>query len=151
MVDRDAACRQLRTFFEGSLPDVSAAWLFGSTARGTATERSDVDVAVLMAGHDRGGIDKVDVKTDAVDNKTDAVDVQLHLERDLERVLRCKVDVVVVNTAPVDLVHRILRDGILFLERDRSARIRFEVRSRNEYFDLAPVLQQYRRFSGGEP
>jgi len=43
-----------------------------------------------------------------------------------------------------DLVHRILRDGILCLDRDRSARIRFEVKARGEYFDLLPYLQRYR-------
>ena len=37
-----------------------------------------------------------------------------------------------------------LRDRQLLLDRDRSARLRFEVRSRNEYFDLLPVLQRYR-------
>jgi len=45
----------------------------------------------------------------------------------------------------VDLVHRVLRDSLLLAERDRSARIRFEVRSRNEYFDLLPFLRRYRR------
>jgi hypothetical protein len=42
-------------------------------------------------------------------------------------------------------VHRVLRDGRLMLERDRSARIRFEARARREYFDLLPVLLHYRR------
>ena len=55
------------------------------------------------------------------------------------------VEVVVLNTAPADLVHRVLRDGILVLDRDRPARIRFEVQSRNEYFDLAPLRRLYRR------
>jgi hypothetical protein len=42
-------------------------------------------------------------------------------------------------------VHRGLRDGCLQLERDASARVRFEVRVRNEYFDLKPYLDEYRR------
>ena len=50
---------------------------------------------------------------------------------------------------PVDLVHRILRDGILLYEGDPSARIRFEVRARGEYFDLLPYLRQYRRSNRG--
>jgi hypothetical protein len=52
--------------------------------------------------------------------------------------------VVVLNSAPADLVHRVLRDGQLLLDRDRSRRIRFEVKARNEYFDLQPVLARYR-------
>ncbi len=53
---------------------------------------------------------------------------------------------VVLNRAPADLVHRVLRDGRLVLDLDPAARIRFEVQSRNEYFDLAPVRRLYRRY-----
>ena len=51
----------------------------------------------------------------------------------------------VLNRAPVDLIHRVLRDGILLKESDPSARIRFEVKARREYFDLLPILRRYRR------
>ena len=52
---------------------------------------------------------------------------------------------VVLNSAAADLVHRVLRDGVIVLDRDRAARIRFEVHARNEYFDLAPLRRLYRR------
>jgi predicted nucleotidyltransferase len=108
---------------------IAAAWLFGSQARGTAREDSDVDVAVLYsdppAWSSPGG--------------------PFDLEGDLEKLTHKAVQVVVMNTAPVDLVHRVLRDGILLADRDRSRRIRFEVRARNEYFDLLPHLLRYRR------
>jgi hypothetical protein len=55
------------------------------------------------------------------------------------------VDLLVLNRAPVDLIHRVLRDGILLHDRHPAARIRFEVKARNEYFDLLPYLRQYRR------
>jgi len=58
---------------------------------------------------------------------------------------------VVLNDAPVDLVHRVLRDGRLVVERDRPARIRFEVRARREFLDLRPVLLHYRRLSAPPP
>jgi hypothetical protein len=67
------------------------------------------------------------------------------LEAELERLLGRPVQVVALNRAPVDLVHRVLRDGILVLEVDHSARVRFEVKARNEYFDLLPFLRRYRR------
>jgi hypothetical protein len=44
-----------------------------------------------------------------------------------------------------------LRDGRLVLDRDRAARIRFEVRSRNEYFDMAPIRRLYRRYPAPAP
>jgi len=39
----------------------------------------------------------------------------------------------------------------LLLDRDRAARIRFEVRARNEYFDLLPTLNRYRRRETAAP
>ena len=73
----------------------------------------------------------------------------LELGNALERHLGRPVDLVVLNRAPVDLIHRVLRDGILIHDRNPSARIRFEVKARNEYFDLLPYLRQYRRTTRG--
>ena len=69
----------------------------------------------------------------------------LDYEADLERQVGVPVQVVILNNAPPDLAHRVLRDGRVLLERDRSARLRFEVRTRNLYFDLEPFLTRYRR------
>jgi predicted nucleotidyltransferase len=111
-------------------PDgVLAAYLFGSAARGELRPRSDVDVAVLFVERPPATLDSP----------------VFALASRLEGVLRLPVEVVALNTAPPDLVHRVLRDGKLLLERDRSARIRFEVRARNEYFDMARVRAAYRR------
>jgi predicted nucleotidyltransferase len=40
-------------------------------------------------------------------------------------------------------------DIALLFERDPGARIRFEVRARNDYFDLLPHLRRYRRIDRG--
>jgi predicted nucleotidyltransferase len=40
-VDRDTLAARLRTFFAVARPDIVAAWLFGSFARGTATAHSE--------------------------------------------------------------------------------------------------------------
>jgi predicted nucleotidyltransferase len=68
----------------------------------------------------------------------------MKLEAALERELRRPVEVVCLNTAPPDLAIRVLRDGRLILERDRAARIRFEVNLRNVYWDLEPILNRCR-------
>jgi len=104
-----------------------AAYLFGSHARGTAGEGSDVDVGLWLQ-----------------DAPKTLDDLQLDLAADLEQELDVPVDVVVLNSAPSDLVHRVLRDGVLLAERDRSARIRLEVHARNDYFDMLPVRSVYR-------
>ncbi len=67
----------------------------------------------------------------------------------LERAAGREVDLVILDGADPDLIHRVLRDGILLVEHDRSARIAFEVRARNAYFDLAPVRERYRRANSG--
>jgi predicted nucleotidyltransferase len=128
MVDT-AAERALRELFAAEPGNIIAAYLFGSVARGTARARSDVDVGVLYAvapPHTLEGL-------------------PLDLEGRIERLLGRPAQVIVLNTAPVNLVHRVLRDGVLLLDRDPGARIRFEVRARNEYFDLQPILARYRR------
>lgn len=109
-------------------PDVAAAYLFGSHARGTDTPVSDVDVAVLFRAPPPRRLDAP----------------RFSLEGDLERELGRTVDLVLLNDAPVDLRIRVLREGRLLVDRDRAARIAFEVRTRNEAFDLEPVLARYR-------
>lgn len=113
----------------GGRPDVVAAYLYGSRARGTARPDSDVDLGVLFS---------------APLERTLLAQPYL-LEADLSDVLGLAVQVVELNDAPADLVHRVLRDGVLLLEADPRGRVRFEVKKRQEYFDLLPVLQAYRR------
>jgi hypothetical protein len=112
-----------------------AAYLFGSVARRADSSSSDVDVGILLRTAPTGELD----------------DLRFALEGDLERALGRTTQVVALNNAPPDLVHRVLRDGRLLLDRDRAARIRFEVRARNEYFDLLPILNRYRRREAASP
>jgi predicted nucleotidyltransferase len=119
----------VRAFFAERGAALAAAYLYGSQARGTARADSDVDIAVLPMLASAGTLESL----------------QLDLEGELERRLGKSVQIVVLDTAPLDLVHRVLTDGILVHERDRSRRIAFEVRARNEYFDLLPILERYRR------
>ena len=60
----------------------------------------------------------------------------VRLEEDIERLLRRTTQVVALNRAWPDLRARALRDGVLLLDRDPSFRIRFEVQTRNEGFDV---------------
>lgn len=110
------------------MPGLVAAYLFGSRARGSDRANSDVDVAIWLER-----------------SPSSFGEYPLELAGDLEQELGLPVDVVVLNRAPSDLVHRVLRDGDLLVERNRSARIRFEVRARNDYFDMQPFRDAYRR------
>jgi len=123
----------LRAALEASSRRVVTAYLFGSVARGSAGPASDVDVAVLLEGPPTGRLD----------------DLPFSLQGRLERALGREVQVAVLNTAPPDLIHRVLRDGRILMDRDPARRIRFEVRARNLYFDLQPFLARYRRMEAG--
>lgn len=107
--------------------DVVAAYLFGSRARGTGRERSDIDVAVLFAG---------------IEDKLQRFDRRLEIIIDLERVTGKKVDVIDIQAAPLLLQHQILKDGILLVDKDPHYRVAFEVWSRRTYFDLQPLLER---------
>lgn len=124
---------QLERYFAERAADekLVAAYLFGSVARGDDHARSDVDVGVLYR-HDPPA-------------RFDAL--PLRLEGELERLLGRRTQVVSLNTAPVDLCARVLRDGVLLLDRDPASRIAFEVRTRGIWFDLQPVLRTYRRLA----
>jgi predicted nucleotidyltransferase len=108
---------------------IAAAYLFGSVARGTARPDSDVDVGILYSE----------------DPPRTLAGMGLRLEGEIEKILGLPVQVVVLNYAPVDLSIRVLRDGKLLVDRDRPKRIRFEVRTRFEFWDLEPYLKLYRR------
>ena len=129
-MDSAAIERRLQAFFEEDPRGAVAVYLFGSVARGEARDDSDVDVGILFDSAPPARLDSPPQQ----------------IEGQLEHVLRSPVQVVVLNRAPADLVHRVLRDGRLVLDRDRATRIRFEVRARNEYFDLEPIRRLYRGF-----
>lgn len=120
---------RLREYFEANARGVVCVYVFGSVARGTARGRSDIDVAVLLER----------------DPPPTLAGSAVSLGGDLERYLGYPVDLVVLNRASVDLVHRVLRDGLLVFDPRPRERIQFEVRARNAYFDLKPVLDRYRK------
>ena len=131
-MDSDTLEKKIEEFFRSRAPEVVAVYLFGSAARGTARSDSDVDVGILLSEDPPSTLDGL----------------RLDLAGALEHELATPVDLVVLNKAPPDLVHRVLRAEKLLVDREPAVRIRFEVRSRNEYFDVLPYLREYRRSRG---
>jgi hypothetical protein len=119
----------LRALLSRAPAEVVAAYVFGSVARGTASTSSDVDVGLLLRTRPASTLEGR----------------MLDYEAAMERALARPVQIVILNDAPPDLAYRVLRDGQVLLERDRAARLRFEVRTRNVYFDLLPILIEYRK------
>ena len=90
-------------------PDVLFLYLFGSTATGARTPRSDVDLALFV----RPGADAHATRL------TVARAAARHLTTDA-------IDVVLLNTAPVSVAGRVLGTRRVLLDREPWARHRYE-------------------------
>lgn len=95
--------------------------LFGSTARGKAGPRSDVDLGVLL-----------DPYSAALRFKVDA---------ELGRAARREVDTVLLDDAPPLLRFEIARDGVLLFEREEGLWTHFKAKAMVDWWDWAPTFR----------
>ena len=113
--------------------DVQFAYLFGSYAKGKITPLSDVDIAVYLSGSNfsqkrleiLGGLIEV-LKTD-------------------------EIDLVILNTAPLPLKIRILRNRKLLVDRTPLVRHSFESTTMRVYLDFSKLEKRLleRRYING--
>ncbi len=108
--------------------EVTAAYLFGSTARGDADEGSDLDIAVLDSRVVRAPAWRRTARY------ADALQAALPGWR---------IDVVLLDAAPIQLADRILREGRLVLDRDPATRCDFEERCLLRYLDDLPAQRAW--------
>jgi uncharacterized protein len=101
---------------------LAAVYLFGSQATGDATDRSDLDLAVLL-------------KSAAV---SAAASHRFTLFAECSRTLkRNDVDMVVLNTAEnLILQDEIIRTGVLLYDGDGEARIDYELKTLHQALDF---------------
>lgn len=106
-------------------PEICAAWVFGSVARGEEGSESDLDLAVLLAR---------DTDAEAARPALSALSLELEPCSPSGR-----VDVLVLGTQGPVLVHRILSEGFLVRDVDRERRVQFEGRATVDYLDWKPT------------
>lgn len=109
-----------------SRTEIRFAYIFGSFT-GTGSFR-DVDLGIYLA--------------DVVDAERQNYDIQLAIS--LERTIGLPVDVVVMNSAPDHLIHRI-SSGHLVLDRVPDDRADFLAAAWARYFDIRPKREAYLR------
>jgi len=118
---------KLRAFFDPRA-EVLEAYLFGSTAAGSAQSHSDVDVAVYLR--------EPSPAASAYGYVADLTAALMH------GLGTNRVDVVVLNSAPPMLYHRVLRDGVRILARDLRATTTREGQALSRYCDYVPQLEK---------
>ena len=97
------------------------AYLYGSMY-----EDSDVDIAVYLAPS------SIEIEAD----------YNLDLNHKLEDSVEKEVDLLILNTAPLELAYS-AHKGLLVFEKDKRARVEFEVNIRKKYWDFVPILRIY--------
>lgn len=112
-----------------SRPDVTAAYLFGSTVT-SGTEPGDIDVAVTF------------------DPDAD-LPALLALQVELETRVGVPVDLHDFDRLPVDLQFRVVQEGVVLVDRHPPTRRRREIKVLNAYNDFKPYLDRLRAATRG--
>ena len=115
-------------------PEVLAAYLHGSAL--VSSHPHDIDIALYLYPEVFEGLSR---------NGEISLSFAIPLELDLERLLKHKVDVQILNRAPLSFKYRVISDGILLVDKDSNLRSDFEYLSRVEYFDFKPRRNEYLR------
>jgi len=118
----------LKALIAGLLTDdrIAALYLFGSHAYGVGRPASDIDIGVLLSAG---------VKRD------EYFSLRLHyIGRCMDLLGTDKVDLVVLNAAPLTLAYEVMTRGRLLYERSREERVAFEADRVGKYLDFKPFL-----------
>jgi predicted nucleotidyltransferase len=109
------------------LSGVSLIYLFGSQVEGSPGPMSDYDLGVV------------------VEHGADGQRIQAHLAHELALALQTdRVDVLLLNCAPVELAYAVVAQGKVLYERDVAARVEYEAQVLTRYGDFLPVLRAQR-------
>lgn len=110
---------KIKNFFLGK-NTVAAVYLFGSQASGKSGISSDVDIAVLY-------------EPEAIPTPLEVLEIRA----ELETLLHCKTDLVVLNRANPILAHQVFKQGIQILVKKPKLLNHFFTKSLMEYDDLS--------------
>ena len=104
-------------------PEVVALYLFGSFDTMFERADSDIDIALLISKENKK---EFEILKSEYYNASPGFSLRT-------------VDIVILNTAPTYLKHRILKTGRIMLDRNPSQRKEFTAMVLQEYFDYKPI------------
>jgi uncharacterized protein len=104
-------------------PEISLVYIFGSQVTGKVGPLSDFDLGILVSNPAEGFV--------VAARFQHALVQLLHTER---------VDVVLLNRAPIELAYQVIATGKLIFQQDIDTRVEFEAGVMGKYGDYLPVL-----------
>ena len=113
-------------------PEIMFAYLHGSIL--SSVSARDIDAAVFLYP---------EAYIRLAENGQLSIGLAIPLEMELEKHLSKKVDVQVLNNAPLSFKYRIVTQGLVIVDKDSNPRCDFEYLSRVEYFDFRPRRIEY--------
>jgi predicted nucleotidyltransferase len=133
----DLKVKQDLSYLFSRYPHILSAYLFGSTALGISNSDSDIDIAIRIDQSLASG---------------SYLELRIELTDDLEKHLGCKVDIVVLNTASLKMIHQVIINGRLLFSRNLGKEKDYIVQKRKEYFDfryyINKDIQEMRSYFG---
>ena len=111
---------------------VMFAYIYGSTL--SSDKPQDIDIAVYLFPVDFEKLSR---------NGEVSLSFAIPLEMNLEKQAKRKIDVQILNRAPLSFRYRVITDGRLIVDKDSNIRCDFEYLSRVEYYDFSPRRKEY--------
>ena len=108
--------------------EVEAVYLYGSYAKETAREDSDIDLAVIVS--DENDFEGFDMP-------------QTRYNYDLGKLTGKKIEVQNLESVAIDFAHRVLYEGELLMGLGSKKRVDFEEMVLRVYFDMKPAIEEY--------
>jgi len=119
--------KELTDYFS-SKDNIILAYLFGSTVRGDTGRLSDVDIAVML---------------DEKLSKKDRFELELKSISEIATLIKKnKIDLVVLNEAPLLLSYNIIKNGIV-LKSSETERVNFETKILSMYMDEKYYIKRH--------
>lgn len=106
---------------------ITFAYVYGSFL--TSESFQDIDIGAYLTGIERSSPLLIETGT----------------SRELEDMLRIPFDVRILNGAPPTFLYHVIKDGVVIIDRDSSARADFEGLILKKYFDFQHLRREYLR------